>query len=129
VPWPSFVVRVIDYKRRRGIGSGLVKQITIGIALLFFFSSSSLGSLQQLSANLDGDSQTSLWALADDFSSENARGRRSLKRSQRGKSTLNSLRALDKPAPAISLIVQIRESFISHCSKSSVYQQINVYRI
>jgi hypothetical protein len=29
----------------------------------------------------------------------------------------------------ISLIVQIRESFISHCSKSSVYQQINVYRI
>jgi hypothetical protein len=106
-----------------------VKKITTGVSFFFFLWCSSLASLEQLSASIDADSETSLWTLADDFSSENARSRRSLKRSQRGKSSLNSLRAVDKPAPVISLIVQIRESFISHCSKSSVYQQINVYRI
>jgi hypothetical protein len=120
---------VIDYSRGRGIRFALVKQITIGITLFLFFLSSSLGSLEQLSARFDADSQTSLWTLDDDFSSENARGRRSLKRSQRGKSSLNSLRGVEKPASAISRIVRMRESFISHYSKSSVYQQINVYRI
>jgi hypothetical protein len=105
-----------------------VKKITIGLILFLFFSSS-LRSLEQLSARFDADSQTSLWTLDDGFSSENARGRRSLKRSQRGKSSLNSLRGVEKPAPAVSLIVRVRESVISHYSRSSVYQQINVYRI
>jgi hypothetical protein len=107
-----------------------VKQITIGITLFLFFASSSLGSLEQLSASFDADSQASVWTLDNDLSSENARGRRALKRSQRGKSSLKSLPAIDKPARAIFLIVRIREtSFISPLSNSSVYQQINVYRI
>jgi hypothetical protein len=107
----------------------LVKQITIGISLLLFLSYSSLGSLEQLSTSFGADAQTSFWTLDEGFSSENARGRRFVKRSQRGKSSLNGLRTVDKPAPAISLIVRTRESFISHCSSARVYQQINVYRI
>jgi hypothetical protein len=107
-----------------------VKQILIGITLLLFFSSSSLGGLEELSAGFDADSQTSVWTLDGDFSAENALGRRALKRSQRGKSSVKSLPAVDKPTRAISLIVRIREtSFISHYLKSNVYQQINVYRI
>jgi hypothetical protein len=106
----------------------VVKQI-IGITLFLFFSSSSMGSFEELSASFDADSQTSLWTLDSDFSSETAR-RRSLKRSQRSKSSSKSLPAVDKAARAISLVVRIREaSFISQSSKSSVYQQINVYRI
>jgi hypothetical protein len=108
----------------------LVKHIIVGITLFLFFSSSSLGSFEQLSAPFDADSQTSLWTLDTDFSCENTSRRRSQKRSQRGKSSLKSLPAVDKPARAISLFVRIREaSFIYHSSKSSVYQQISVYRI
>jgi hypothetical protein len=106
-----------------------VRQITIGITLFLFFSSSSVKSLEQLSARFDADSQESLWTLNDDLSSENARGRRPLKRPQRVKSSFNSLRGVEKTAPAISLIVRVRESLISHYSRSSVYQQISVYRI
>jgi hypothetical protein len=120
--------------------------------LLLFFSSSSLGGLEQLSLGRDADSQTSLSMLErdfsseiaarrslkrsqrgrseDDVSSENPVNRRSLKRSQRGKPSLNSLPASDKPAHAISLIVPVGEtSLVAHCAKSNVYQQINVYRI
>jgi hypothetical protein len=85
--------------------------------------------LEQLAVSFDADLQTSVWTSDDDFSAENAPGRRSLKRSQRGKSSPNGLRAVDKPMPAISPIVRIREAFISRYSRSSVYQQINVYRI
>jgi hypothetical protein len=107
-----------------------VKHITISITLLLFFAVSSLEGLEQLSASLDADSQTSLWALENEFSSENATGRRSVKRSQRGKSSLKSLPAADKAAHALPLIVRMAEaSLIPHSSKSRVYQQINVYRI
>jgi hypothetical protein len=107
-----------------------VKQIIIGVTLFLFLGSSFLGGLEELSANFDADSQTFLWTLDDDSSSENTRGRRGLKRLQRGKSSLKSLLAVDKPARVVSLIIRIREtSSIYHFSKSSVYQQINVYRI
>jgi hypothetical protein len=108
----------------------VVSQIIIGMTLFLFLSSSSLGSFEQFPAPFDADSQTSFWNLDSDFPSENASGRRSLKRTQRGKSSLKSLPAVDKPARAISLFVRKREtSFISHSSKWSVYQQISVYRI
>jgi hypothetical protein len=107
-----------------------VQHIIIGITLLLFFSSSSLESLEQLSAGFDADAQTSLWPLDNDSSSENARGRRSLKRSPRSKSSLKSLPALNNPTRAISPIVRIQEmTFISHPCKANVYQQTNVYRI
>jgi hypothetical protein len=108
----------------------VVKQIVIGLTLIFFFASFSLGALEEISANFDADAQTSFWTFGHDFSSENAPGRRSLKRSQRGKSSLKSLAAADKPTRVISVIVPIREpwSFFPF-SKSSVYKKLSVYRI
>ena len=108
----------------------MVKQIVIGVTLFFFFASSFVGSVEELSAGFDADSQTSLWTLDNDSSSENARGRRSMKRSQRGKSSFKSLPAVDKRARAISLIVRITEtSFVPRSPKLSVHQKVNVYRI
>jgi hypothetical protein len=107
-----------------------VKQITVGISLLLFLASSSLGSLEQISERLGVGSQSSLWTFDDDFSSDNARGRRSLKRPQRGKSSLKSFPVVDKPALVISPLLRIRETpCLPNFSKSSVYQQTNVYRI
>jgi hypothetical protein len=133
-----------------------VKQLTVGVSLFLLFSTFSPGSLELLSTYIDADSQASFWTSDDDFSSERARGRRSAKRLQRGKSPSgsdddfssegvrgrrsvkrllrgkfmpSSLPAMDKPALTVSLIAGIREPFISPCSTSSVYQQINVYRI
>ena len=107
-----------------------MKRITISITFFLFFSSSSLEAVEQLPASFEPDSQTSLWTLDHDFSSENARGRRALKRSQRGKSSLKSLPAVDKRARAISLIVRITEtSFVPRSPKLSVHQKVNVYRI
>ena len=108
----------------------MVKQIVIGVTLVFFFASSFGGSFEELSAGFDVDSHASIWTLENDFSAENATGRRSLKRLKRGKSSLKSLPALEKTARVASTITAIGEiSFTSHCSKSSVYQQTNVYRI
>jgi hypothetical protein len=101
-----------------------VQRIAVGIALVLFFCSSLAGG-EQLSVVLDDDSRTSLWAFDHDFSSDSAFGRRS-QRSHRGKSPLTSLRAVDRPAPAIDSLSQ---RFIDPCRRSSVYQQINVYRI
>jgi hypothetical protein len=106
-----------------------VKLITIAITLLLFLTSSWLGGLDQSAAALDGDSQTSIWSLEQDFFSDDARRRRPLKRSLRSKSSSNILHGMDKPAREISPTVRGRPSFISHPSGSSVYQQINVYRI
>ena len=107
-----------------------MKQIIIGVTLLLFFAASSLGGLEEFCATVEADSPTSLWTLDHDFSSENATGRRALKRSQRGKSSFKNFPTADKLARAISLVVWIRDrSFVSHCSKSSVYQQTSVYRI
>jgi len=107
-----------------------MRRLTISLALLIVFSFSSLASVEELALSLEGESQTSLWTDEKDLSSETNRGRRVLKRSQRGKSSLKSLPAVDKPAHALSLIVGMGEaSFIPHPSKSRVYQQINVYRI
>jgi len=130
-----------------------VKQITIGITLLFFFASSSLGGLEPLPGDFDFESQAALSTFDGDLSSENraqrrslkrsqrgrpeddsssetAVGRRSVKRSQRGKPSLSGMPVSDKPAHAISLIVPVRETaLVPHCAKSNVYQQINVYRI
>ncbi len=107
-----------------------VKQIIIGTTLFLFFASSSLGSPEQFSASFGADSQVSIWTLDHDFSSDNARSRRALKRSQRGKSSLKIFPIADKPSQGISLIVRIREtSFIAHFSNSSIYKQTNVYRI
>jgi hypothetical protein len=107
-----------------------VRRITISLTLLIFFSFSSLASVEQLAPSFEGESPTSLWTEEKDFSSDSNRGRRVLKRSQRGKSSLKSLPKVDKPPTRIFLIYRIRQkSFASHFSKSSVYQQINVYRI
>jgi hypothetical protein len=107
-----------------------VKQIIIGMTLFLFLGSSFLGGLEELSTNFDADSQTFLWTLDDDSSSDNTRGRRGLKRLQRGKSSLKGLRAVDKPARETFLIAWIKETeFLPRSPKSSVYQQTNVYRI
>jgi hypothetical protein len=107
----------------------LVKQLAIGISLFLFFSSSSLGSLEQLSTSFGADSQTLLWTLDDDFSSKNAPGRRSLKRPQRGKSPLKQLARRGQTSVCEVSYRPDEESFISRYSRSRVYQQINVYRI
>jgi hypothetical protein len=108
----------------------MVKQIVIGLTLFFFLASCSLGALRELSASFDADAQTSLWTFGNDFPSENAPGRRSLKRTQRGKSSLKSLAAVDKPRRVISLILRTGEPWSPfHFSKSSVYKKTNVYRI
>ena len=107
-----------------------MKQIIIGMTLFLFLGSSFLGGLEELAASFVADSQSFLWSLDDDLSSENARGPRSLKRSQRGKSSFKSLPAVDKPARETFLIAWIKEtSFLLRSPKSSVYQRINVYRI
>ena len=89
-----------------------MRRVTISLALLIFFSFSSLASVEQLTPSLEGESQTSLWTDEKDLSSETNRGRRVLKRSQRGKSSLKSLPAVDKPAYAFSLIVRMRRSIV-----------------
>jgi hypothetical protein len=104
--------------------------MAIVITLFLFFSSSSLGGWDEISASFGFASEMSLWTPDDDFSSDNTVGPRSLKRSQRGKSSLKSLAAANKPARTLSVIVRIRETpLISPYSKSSLYQQVNVYRI
>jgi hypothetical protein len=90
----------------------------------------SLGGAEQLLAAFDADAHASFIVLDGEFSGENARGRRALKRSPRGKSSLKSLPVFHEPARAIALIVRIRETSSGfRLSKSSVYQQIHVYRI
>jgi hypothetical protein len=130
-----------------------VKRIAIGITLLLFFVSSSTGSWDEAAAIFDVESQASFWALEGEFSLENRLKRRILKRSQRGRSedegssesavvrralkrshrgkpSLSSLPASDRLNYANSPSVPVRETaLIAHPSKSSVYQQINVYRI
>jgi hypothetical protein len=128
-----------------------VKQFTIGITLLLFLASSSLGGLEPLPGDFDAQASLSTFdgdlspenraqrrslkrsqrgRPEDDSSSETAAGRRSVKRSQRGKPSLSSVPASGKPAHAISLIAPVGETaLVPHCAKSNVYQQINVYRI
>jgi hypothetical protein len=131
-----------------------VKQFTIGITVLLFLASSSLGGLEPLPVGFDFDTQASLSTFDselssenhaqrrslkrsqrgrpedDDSSSENATGRRTLKRSPRGKAALKSLPAVEKSVREPSPGVRVREaSFILHSSKARVYQQTNVYRI
>jgi hypothetical protein len=131
-----------------------VKQITTGITLFLFLASSALGSLEQFPASFGAHSEALLLTLEEDISSDNARGRRALKRSQRGKFSLKNLPLQDKPARVISSRVRTRATsfilyfskssisrqlsltrysgtftFIPNGSKSSVYQQTNVYRI
>lgn len=105
-------------------------RITISLALLIFFSFSSLATAEQLAFSFEGESQTALWADERDSSSEANHGRRVLKRSQRGRSSVKSLPKLDKPSAQIFLIGRIwQTSLAPYFSKASVYQQINVYRI
>jgi hypothetical protein len=107
-----------------------VTRIAISLALLIFFPFSSLASVDQLTPSFEAESQTSLWTDDKDPSIETNRGRRVLKRSQRGKSSPNGLSKVAKPPSKIPLIGRLKQSpFVPHSSKSSVYQQINVYRI
>jgi hypothetical protein len=107
-----------------------VQRIIISITFFLFFLSSSGDAVEQLSASFESGKQTSFWTVDNDFSSENARGSRFLKRLQRGKSSVKSLPSVDKPARETFLVAWVREiSLVPHSPKSSVYQQINVYRI
>jgi hypothetical protein len=107
-----------------------VRRISISLALSIFFSFSSLASVDELGPSFEGESQTSLWTDENDFSSETNRGRRVLKRSQRGRTSLKSLPKLNTPPSQVFFIGWIRQTpFLPHFSKSSVYKQINVYRI
>jgi hypothetical protein len=107
----------------------VVKRLAIGITLFFFFCSS-LASVEALSAGFDVHSQPSIWSFDHDFSTENARGRRAVKRIQTGKSSFKTLPAVDKPARDTFLIAWIKQVSLSPRSpKSGVYQQLNVYRI
>jgi hypothetical protein len=120
----------IDYWAWPCYRLSVVKRLAISITLILFFSSSSLASLETLSAGFDAHSQPSIWAVDHDFSAENARGRRALKRLQTGKSSLKTLPAVGKPARDTFLIAWIKQtSFSLRSPKSSVYQQLNVYRI
>jgi hypothetical protein len=108
-----------------------VKQIILGITALLFLSSSSLRSFEPSSTSTNPDARNSLWSSENDYASESAPARGSFKRSQRGKLFLKSLPIAEKePAHAISPIVRVTQtSFLSHSSKTRIYQQINVYRI
>jgi len=107
-----------------------VKRITISLVVLIFFSFSSVASVDELGPSFEGESQASLWTDEKEFSSETNHGRRVLKRSQRGRTPFKTLAKVDKPPSQVFLIGWIRQtSFLPHFFKSSVYQQINVYRI
>jgi hypothetical protein len=114
-----------------GLVTGLsVTRTTISFAILIFFSFSSLAAVDQLALSFEGEPHTALWADERDSSSAANHGRRVLKRSQRGRSSVKSLPKVDKSAAQIFFISRIRQiSFAPRLSKSSVYQQISVYRI
>jgi hypothetical protein len=115
-----------------------------------------LASLEPLSVGTDFGAPAFVGSFDDDDSTENGRGRRALKRSQRnksslksaqfgslplswsrtlkrsvrGKSSLKSLPAVDKSAHLYTTLAQVTESSVlSRSAKSGVYQQLNVYRI
>jgi hypothetical protein len=107
-----------------------VTRITISVALLIFFSFSSLAAVEQLAFSFEAEPHTALWADESESFSEANHGRRVLKRSQRGRSSVKSLPKADKSPAQIFLLGRARPiSFASHPFKSSVYQQISVYRI
>jgi hypothetical protein len=107
----------------------MVRRIVISICLFLFVSSSSFVAAEP-SPDFEQESQTSFWTGDEDSSSEANRARRISKRSPRGKSSLKSLSSLNRPPRAICIADYVSEtSLVPHFSKSSVYQQIKVYRI
>jgi len=106
----------------------MVRRIAVSICLILFVSSSSFAAEEE-AANFDPERQASISTDEKDSSSDANHARRILKRSPRGKSS-KSLPSLNRPPREIALMGWTSEaSFASNFSKSSVYQQINVYRI
>ena len=107
-----------------------VKRISLGLALFLFFSTPFLELVGQLPTSLDAESPTALASVESDFSAEASRGRRSLKRRQKENFSLKSLLTVKTPAREILPAASIKEVLlVPRSAKSSVYQQINVYRI
>jgi hypothetical protein len=107
----------------------MLRRIAISICLCLFVSSSSFATGEE-APNFDPKPQTSISIDEKDFASDANHARRLLKRSPRGKSSSKSLPSLNRPPREIALMGWTSEaSFAPNFSKSSVYQQINVYRI
>jgi len=106
----------------------MLRKIAISICLCLLVSSSSFAGEE--APNFDPKPQTSISIDEKDFASDANHARRLLKRSPRGKSSSKSLPSLNRPPREIALMGWTSEaSFAPNFSKSSVYQQINVYRI
>jgi hypothetical protein len=107
----------------------MVRRIGISICLFLFVSSSSFAIGEQ-APNFDPKPQTSISIDEKDSSSDANHARRLLKRSPSGKSSPKNLPSLTRPPREIALVGWTSETTVaSNFSKSSVYQQINVYRI
>jgi hypothetical protein len=107
----------------------MVRKIAISICFFLFVSPSPFVTGEQ-APNFDPEPQTSISIDEKDYSSDANHARRPLKRSPRGKSSPKSLPSLNRPPREISLIGWTSETTVAaNFSKSSVYQQINVYRI
>jgi hypothetical protein len=107
-----------------------MKRLSVGIVLLIFFAASMRDAVADISSLFEADLPASFFAIDHDSASDNARGRRSVKRVQRGKSSLKGLPMVIKPAPESLLRDYVTETSLPpRTFKSTVYQQIHVYRI
>ena len=108
----------------------MLRRVAISICLCLFVSSSSFATGEEEASNFDPKPQTSISIDEKDFASDANHARRLSKRSPRGKSASKSLPSLNRLPREISLMGWTGEaSFAPNFTKSSVYQQINVYRI
>jgi len=108
----------------------MAKNLCLYIALLFFVLSASLGTGEQLSSNFEAESQSSLSVDQDDPSPGINYVSGLLSRLLRAKSSIKSLPSLNMATQESSLVGWVNDtSFSPPFSKSSVYQQISVYRL
>ena len=122
--------------------TGIMKRIAIVICLFFVASSGSFANAEH-TLDFDTGPQTGISTDDQDFSADASPARRHFKRSSRVKSSPKSLPTVKRPHPRswarttqrpalreISPMGWMNEAvFAPRVSKSSVFQQINVYRI
>jgi len=108
----------------------MAKKLSLYVALVFFALSVSLGTGEQLLSHFEVESQSSLSVDQEDLSPGADYISGLLSRILRAKSSIKALPSLHAPTQEISLVGWINDpSFSPPFSKSSVYQQISVYRL
>ena len=108
----------------------MAKKLCLYIALIFFVLSTSRGTGEQFSSNFEAESQSSLLVDHQDPSTDVNHVSGLLSRLLRAKSSIKSLPSLNRARQEVSLVGWINDtSFSPPFSKSSVYQQISVYRL